>query len=195
MFDDTSPNVISDIFCKAAFAASHRAYIMRRAAQEKIKRIRTATLAGHAMIDEVYNRKILFFAGNIERIGVLENADASATAYSRVCGSTVTVYLKLEGDRIADFSHEVKACALGQASSSIMARQIIGCSVSELRVVRAETQNMLSGVGGVPGGRFADIECLLPVREHRARHASVMLTFDAVVDALDQVEHARMAII
>ncbi|MFC5989570.1 iron-sulfur cluster assembly scaffold protein [Limoniibacter endophyticus] len=145
------------------------------------------------MIDEIYNRKILFFAGNIERIGVLEPADASAKAYSRVCGSTVTIYLKMDGDRVVDFAHEVKACALGQASSSIMARQIMGATVTELRRVQIEMRNMLSGAGEPPTGRFADLECLLPVREHRARHPSVMLTFDAVNQALDDLEQAPLA--
>ena len=74
------------------------------------------------MMDDIYNSRILEFAGNIPRIGTLPDADAEAGAHSKLCGSRVKVYLKLDGDRVSDFAHEVKACALGQASSSVMAR-------------------------------------------------------------------------
>ncbi|MCT8267274.1 iron-sulfur cluster assembly scaffold protein [Afifella sp. JA880] len=145
------------------------------------------------MIDDVYNAKILEFAGNIPRIGRLADPDASAKAHSRLCGSTVTVDLKLEDGRIADFAHEVKACALGQASSSIMARTVIGSTPDELRQVREEMRAMLKDNGPSPQGRWADLRFLEPVRDYKARHASTMLTFDAVVDALDQIEAAGHA--
>ncbi|MDQ0326876.1 NifU-like protein involved in Fe-S cluster formation [Rhodopseudomonas julia] len=140
------------------------------------------------MIDDVYNAKILEFAGNIPRIGRLADPDASAKAHSRLCGSTVTVDLKLQDGRIADFAHEVKACALGQASSSIMARTVIGSTPEELRQVREEMRAMLKENGPPPQGRWTDLRFLEPVRDYKARHASTMLTFDAVVDALDQIE-------
>ncbi len=143
------------------------------------------------MIDEVYNAKILEFAGNIPRIGVLEDADASARAHSKLCGSTVKVWLKLDGDIVSDFSHEVKACALGQASSAIMANNIVGASTAELRKVREQMIAMLKQGGPPPDGRFADMKFLEPVREYKARHASTLLTFDAVVDAIDQIESKR----
>ncbi len=144
------------------------------------------------MIDDVYNAKILGFAGNIGRIGRLENADATATAHSRLCGSTVTVDLKMDGDVVTDFAHVVKACALGQASSSIVARHIVGATASELRAVRDEMLGMLKENGAPPTGeRFADLKYLEPVRDYKARHASTMLTFDAVVDAIGQIERRR----
>lgn len=143
------------------------------------------------MIDDVYNAKILEFAGNIPRIGVLDDADASARAHSKLCGSTVKIWLKLDDDIVSDFSHEVKACALGQASSSIMANNIIGASTEELRTVRDQMSAMLKEGGPPPTGRFADLKFLEPVRDYKARHASTMLTFDAVVDALDQIESKR----
>ena len=143
------------------------------------------------MIDEVYNAKILEFAGNIPRIGVLEDADASVRAHSKLCGSTVKVWLKLDGDIVSDFSHEVKACALGQASSAIMANNIVGASTAELRKVREQMIAMLKQGGPPPDGRFADLKFLEPVREYKARHASTLLTFDAVVDAIDQIESKR----
>ncbi|MDP2734571.1 MAG: iron-sulfur cluster assembly scaffold protein [Hoeflea sp.] len=143
------------------------------------------------MIDDVYNARILDFAGNIPRIGALADADAEASAHSKLCGSKVKVWLKMDGDRVADFAHDVKACALGQASSSIMARNIIGTTAAELREVRETMRKMLKENGPAPEGRFADLKFLEPVRDYRARHASTMLTFDAVNDCLDQIDARR----
>ena len=143
------------------------------------------------MIDDLYNARILDFAGNIERSGRLADPDASATAVSRLCGSKVTVDLKMDGDTVTDFAHEVKACALGQCSSSIMARHVVGSTASELRALRQEMIAMLKENGPPPGGKWADLEILVPVRDYRGRHASVLLTFDAVVDAMHQIEDGR----
>ncbi len=143
------------------------------------------------MINDVYNAKILGFAGNIERLGRLDAPDASSTAHSKLCGSTVTIDLKMDGDIVSDFAQEVKACALGQASSSVMARNVIGASADELRAVQETMRKMLKENGEPPEGRFADLRYLEPVRDYKARHASTMLTFDAVVDAIDQIEKKR----
>ena len=140
------------------------------------------------LIDDVYNARILELAGNIPRIGRLEEPDASATAHSKLCGSTVTVDLKVEDGVVSDFAHEVKACALGQASSSVMASHVVGASPEELRAVRDQMRAMLKENGAPPTGRFEDLKYLEPVRDYKARHASTMLTFDAVVDCLDQIE-------
>jgi NifU-like protein involved in Fe-S cluster formation len=145
------------------------------------------------VLNDIYNRQILEFAGNIPRLGRLSAPDASATAHSRLCGSTVTVDLRMDGDVVSDFAHEVSACALGQASSSIMARHVIGASAAELRAVRDAMRRMLKENGAPPEGRFADLAALEPVRDYKARHASTMLTFDAVVDAIDQIEAKRAA--
>ncbi|WP_137930943.1 iron-sulfur cluster assembly scaffold protein [Mesorhizobium comanense] len=140
------------------------------------------------MINDVYNAKILGFAGNIARIGRLDHPDATAKAHSKLCGSTVTVDLEMRDGIVTDFAHDVKACALGQASSSIMAQHVIGASAAELRAVRETMLKMLKENGAPPEGRFADLRYLEPVRDYKARHASTMLTFDAVVDAIGQIE-------
>ena len=145
------------------------------------------------MLNEVYNSRILELAGNIPRLGRLDNPDATASAHSKLCGSTVTVDLKMEGDEVTDFAHEVKACALGQASSSIMARHVIGAKADELRNLRETMRKMLKENGTPPEGKWADIAVLEPVRDYKARHASTMLTFDAVVDAVNQIEAKRKA--
>jgi NifU-like protein involved in Fe-S cluster formation len=144
------------------------------------------------MLNDVYNRRILELAAGIPRLGRLDHPDASATAHSKLCGSTVTVDLKMDGDTVTDFAHEVKACALGQASSSIMARHVIGAKADELRSLRETVRKMLKENGPAPdSGKWADIAVLEPVRDYKARHASTMLTFDAVVSAIDQIESKR----
>jgi NifU-like protein involved in Fe-S cluster formation len=144
------------------------------------------------MLNDVYNSRILELAGSIPRIGRLPAPDASATAHSKLCGSTVTVDVKMDGDTVTDFAHEVKACALGQASSSIMARNIVGSTSGELRALRENVRKMLKENGAPPAaGKWNDIAVLEPVRDYKARHASTMLTFDAVVDAIGQIEARR----
>ena len=140
------------------------------------------------MLNDVYNARILDLAGNIPRLGRLPAPDATATAHSKLCGSTVTVDLKVSNGLVSDFAHDVKACALGQASSSIMARHVIGARSDELRELRETVRKMLKENGPPPAGKWADIAVLEPVRDYKARHASTMLTFDAVVSALDQIE-------
>ncbi len=143
------------------------------------------------MINDVYNARILAFAAEIPRLGRLEQPDATATAHSRLCGSTVTIDLKMDGDVITDFAHEVRACALGQASSSIMASHVVGATAAELKALREQMRAMLKENGAPPEGRWADLAVLEPVRDYKARHPSTLLTFDAVVDAIGQIEAAR----
>ncbi len=143
------------------------------------------------MLNEIYNRRILELAADIPCLGRLENPDASATARSRICGSTVTVDLKVEGDVVTAFAHDVKACALGQASSSIMGRHVVGSTAQELREVREAAGRLLKAGGKPPEGKWSDLAVLEPLRDFKARHASILLTFDAVVDALDQIEARR----
>ncbi len=140
------------------------------------------------MLNDIYNKKIIELAGNIPRLGRLSDPDASATAHSKLCGSTVKIDLKMEDGVVSDFAHDVKACALGQASSSIMARHVIGSNAAELRELRETVRKMLKENGAPPEGKWADVALLEPVRDYKARHASTMLTFDAVVDAIGQIE-------
>jgi NifU-like protein involved in Fe-S cluster formation len=140
------------------------------------------------MLNDIYNKRIIELAGNIPRLGRLSEPDASATAHSKLCGSTVKIDLKMDAGVVTDFAHDVKACALGQASSSIMARHVVGSNAAELRDLRETVRKMLKENGAPPQGKWADIALLEPVRDYKARHASTLLTFDAVVDAINQIE-------
>jgi len=145
------------------------------------------------MLNDIYNRRILELAADIPRLGRLAAPDASSTAHSRLCGSTVTVDLSMTNGLVSDFAHDVKACALGQASSSIMARNVVGSSAQELRDVREQVRRMLKENGAPPSGKWADVAVLEPVRDYKARHASTLLTFDAVVSALEKIEAGSQA--
>ena len=143
------------------------------------------------MLNDVYNKRILELAANIPLLARLPEPGATAKAHSRLCGSTVTVDVSMEGDVVSAFGHDVKACALGQASSSIMARHVIGSSADELRRVRDQARAILKDGAEPPEGKWADLAVLVPVRDYKARHASTLLTFDAVVDAIEQIEARR----
>jgi NifU-like protein involved in Fe-S cluster formation len=145
------------------------------------------------MLDDIYNRRILELAANIPRLGRLAAPMATAVAHSKLCGSKVTVDVAMADGVVSDFAHEVKACALGQASSAIMAHHVVGATPEELRSARDAVRRMLKENGPPPEGRFADAAVLEPVRDFKARHASTLLTFDAVVDAIAQIEAKAVA--
>jgi NifU-like protein involved in Fe-S cluster formation len=145
------------------------------------------------MLNDIYSRRILELAADIPHLGRLPDADASATARSKLCGSTVTVDVKLEENVVTAFAHDVKACALGQASSSIMGRHVVGSTVEELRDVREAATRLLKAGGAAPEGKWQDLKVLEPLRDYKARHASILLTFDAVVEAIDHIEARRAA--
>jgi NifU-like protein involved in Fe-S cluster formation len=97
------------------------------------------------MINDVYNKRILELAANIERLRRLDAPDATASALSRLCGSKVTVDICMDGDVVSDFGHEVKACALGQASSSLMARHVVGASAESCASFDADVRHAQGG--------------------------------------------------
>jgi NifU-like protein involved in Fe-S cluster formation len=147
-------------------------------------------------LDEIYNTRILEIAGAISRTARLAHPDATATAHSKLCGSTVTIDLTLRDGRVSDYGQSVKACLLGQASASVMAREIVGSTPAELRDVGATMRAMLKEGGVPPEGRWQDLAVLEPVRDYKARHASTLLVFDAVERALDDIaaqSEARLA--
>lgn len=139
-----------------------------------------------ANLDEIYNTRILELAGAISHTDRLAEPDGTATGHSKLCGSTVTVDLKLDDGRVSEYGQSVKACLLGQASASVMAREIVGSTPDELRQVGQQMRAMLKEGGNPPAGRWSDLATLEPVRNYKARHASTLLVFDAVEKALDE---------
>ena len=143
------------------------------------------------MLGDLYSDAILTAAAAIPPARRLARPDASAKKTSRVCGSEVEVDLKMDGPRVAEFGMEARACALGQASASILARSIVGASAPELLRLRDEMRAMLKEGGPPPAGaRFADLAALRPIRDYPQRHASTLLAFEAVAECLAALGYA-----
>jgi NifU-like protein involved in Fe-S cluster formation len=143
--------------------------------------------------EDIYSQRILELAAAIPRTARLAAPEATATAHSKLCGSTVTIDLAMEGDVVTDYGQSVKACLLGQSSASVMGREIVGSTAAELREVGSAMRKMLKEQGPAPGGKWGDLAVLEPVRDYKARHASTLLVFDAVEDAIGQIEAKREA--
>lgn len=143
-----------------------------------------------ADLDDIYNQRIFELAAAIPHAAKLDHPHAAARAHSKLCGSTVEVEIRMDGDRISDFGQTVKACLLGQASAAIVGREIVGTPADEFRAVAAAMRRMLKDAGPPPEGRWADLGLLQPVKDYPHRHASTLLVFDAVERALDQAKAA-----
>jgi NifU-like protein involved in Fe-S cluster formation len=141
--------------------------------------------------EDIYSQRILELAANLPRAERLSHPQATASAHSKLCGSRVTVDLSMQGDVVSDYGQSVKACLLGQSSAAVMGREIVGSTAAELREVGEAMRNMLKAGGPAPRGRWADLAALEPVKDYKARHASTLLVFDAVEDAIRQIEARR----
>jgi NifU-like protein involved in Fe-S cluster formation len=135
------------------------------------------------MIDDLYSAKVLKLAANLPRSGRLAHAQASAEKVSKLCGSRVVVDIALQDGKVSDFAQEVKACALGQASASVLGAHVIGATPEELEEARDRFRAMLKEGGPAPAGRFAELALLEAVKDYPARHASTLLAFEAAAEA------------
>lgn len=144
------------------------------------------------MFGELYHNRVLELAADIPHVGALTDAEGSSLKVSRVCGSTVQVDVKLDSEgRIASIAVDPKACALGQAATSILARHAIGRSLAEMEAARDALKAMLKDGAEPPQGEFWELRHLQPVREYPPRHTSTMLAFEAAVDAMKQALEKR----
>lgn len=135
---------------------------------------------------QLYSRRILALASDIPHAERLPDADGSATRRSPLCGSTVTVDVALEGDRIAAFGQDVKACALGQAAAAVLGGAVVGRTRAEVEAARDALKAMLKDAGPAPAAPFDGLEALSPARDFRNRHASILLPFEATLAACDE---------
>ena len=135
---------------------------------------------------KLYSGRILALAADIPHLDRLANPDATVKRRAPLCGSTVTVDIKLDDGRIAEYGQDVKACALGQAAASVVGANIIGCTRAQVEAARDALRTMLKEDGPTPPAPFADLEVLRPARDYKNRHASIMLTLEAIAEAMDQ---------
>jgi NifU-like protein involved in Fe-S cluster formation len=146
------------------------------------------------MIDELYSARILGLAANLPHSGRLAAPEGTGDRVARLCGSKAIVDVTLDdAGRIEAFAQDVKACALGQAAAGVLGEVVIGTSLDELVAARDAMSAMLKAGGDGPTGRFEGLRALKQVADYPARHASTLLTFDAVVDAITQIEARRAA--
>jgi NifU-like protein involved in Fe-S cluster formation len=146
-------------------------------------------------MSELYHNRILELAAAIPNLGRLPDAEGTSLKVSRVCGSTVNVDVVLDaaGESVTAVAVDPKACALGQASTSILAEHAVGATVAEIRAARDALRAMLKDGAPPPGGLFWELRHLEPVADYPPRHASTLLAFDAVVAAIDDALAARAA--
>lgn len=142
---------------------------------------------------KLYSQRILGLAAEIPHTVRLADPDASAKKRSPLCGSTVTVDVKVADGKVAAFGQDVKACALGQAAASVLGAAVIGRSRAEIEATRDQLKAMLKEDGPVPAPPFNGFEVLLPARDYKNRHASILLSLDATVAALREAESAHCA--
>ncbi|MEM7240004.1 MAG: iron-sulfur cluster assembly scaffold protein [Pseudomonadota bacterium] len=137
---------------------------------------------------KLYSERILALAAGISHLGRLDDAHGSATRRSPLCGSTVTIDVRMDGGRIADLAQDVKACALGQASASVMAADAVGRTRDEIARGREALTALIKQDGPIPGAPFEDLENLRPARDYKNRHASILLAWDAALAAIDAAD-------
>lgn len=140
------------------------------------------------MIDDLYSAKILGLAADLPRLGRLAEPDASSTKVSKLCGSTITVDVKIEDGVVSDFAQDVRACALGQAAAAVLGEHVIGATPQEIEVARDALRAMLKADGPAPEGRFSELSVLAPVKDYPARHTSTLLAFEAAAEAARTAE-------
>lgn len=143
-------------------------------------------MSNDADLMKLYSGRILALAADIPHLSRLDNPQASVKRRSPLCGSTVSVDLDMEGGRVSRFGQDVKACALGQAAAAVLGQVVIGRNAAELAQARDELRAMLTKGGPVPDAPFDGYEVLMPAREYRNRHASIMLALEATAEAAAQ---------
>jgi NifU-like protein involved in Fe-S cluster formation len=145
-------------------------------------------------LSELYSERILDLVGNAVQPGRLDLADASARKVSRICGSMIDVDLVVRDGVITQYGHDLSACALGQASAAVVAREIVGTPATEFLNVRQVMHDMLKADGAPPAGKWSDLKYLEPVRDYPNRHTSTLLVFDAIAMALEKLESKQGAV-
>ena len=150
-------------------------------------------MSGDNDLIKLYSARILDLAADIPHLGHLETPDARVKRRSPLCGSTVTVDVQVRDGKIADFAQDVKACALGQAAAAVVGDVAIGCTREQIETARDQLKAMLKSGGPVPDAPFDGLDVLTPARDHKNRHASILLTLEATAEAMEQAEQSDCA--
>jgi NifU-like protein involved in Fe-S cluster formation len=131
----------------------------------------------------LYNSEILRLAASIPFANRLAAPMAVSEKRSPVCGSRVTVDLRVDTDgRVSEIGMLVRAGALGQASAALMAAEARGRTAAELTEARDQLTAWLAGERAEPPA-WPGLEIFAPALPHRARHPSIRLAFEAAAEA------------
>lgn len=150
-------------------------------------------MSGETDLIKLYSGRILALAADIPHLGQLDAPEARVKRRSPLCGSTVTVELSLKDGHVAEFAQDVKACALGQAAAAVVGAGVIGATRAQVETARDQLQTMLKQDGPLPDAPFEDFEVLMPAREYKNRHASILLAIEATAEAIKKAETANCA--
>ena len=142
---------------------------------------------------KLYSARILALAADIPLLDRLASPDATVKRRSPLCGSTISVEVNVSGGVITDFGQNVKACALGQASASVLGSVVIGTTRAQIETARDQLSAMLKEDGPVPDAPFDGLEVLIPARDYKNRHASILLALEATAEAMAKAEQANCA--
>ena len=137
---------------------------------------------------KLYSDRILALTTELPAPARLDQPDGSVKKRSPLCGSAVTVDVKIQDGKISDIAQEVKACALGQAAASVVGKSAIGCNIAEIQTARDALHDMLKAGAPAPSGAFERLEVLMPAKDFKNRHASIMLSIDATLEAMKQAK-------
>lgn len=150
-------------------------------------------MSGENDLIKLYSGRILALAADIPHLDRLENPDATVKKRSPLCGSTVTVDVKMQDGKVTDYGQDVKACALGQASASVVGSAIVGATRAQVETARNQLSAMLKKDGPAPDAPFDGLEVLMPARDYKNRHASILLALEATAEAMEKAEQANCA--
>lgn len=150
-------------------------------------------MSGETDLIKLYSTRILALAADMPHTARLTAPDATVKRRSPLCGSTVTVDIKLADGRVADYAHDVKACALGQAAAAVVGHAVIGCTHGQIDAALDALKAMLKSDGPTPAAPFDGLEVLRPARDYKNRHASILLALEATSEAFALAEQTRCA--
>jgi len=150
-------------------------------------------MSGETDLIKLYSAKILALAADIPHLSRLDDPDATVKKRSPLCGSTVTVDVDMKDGKVSDYGQDVKACALGQAAASVVGSAVIGATRAQVETARDQLKAMLKEGADAPDAPFDGLEVLIPARDYKNRHASIMLALEATVEAMDKAEQADCA--
>ncbi len=150
-------------------------------------------MSGENDLIKLYSGRILALAADIPHLDRLDQPDATVKKRSPLCGSTVTVDVTMKDGRVSDFGQDVKACALGQATASVVGDAVVGATRAQVETARDQLKAMLKKEGPAPDAPFDGLEVLIPAREYKNRHASIMLALEATAEAMEQAEQSNCA--